>query len=95
MNNAAIKFISVDGHGGSGKSSFAKKLAVNLGAEIIHIDDFTGTGASTEWYRVLIDRVVEPALSGASSLSYSRAKWWPSHNPEPVVNQAVTNIIQN
>jgi len=26
-------------------------------------------------------------------LSYPRSKWWDNHNPEPVVDQPVTNIM--
>ena len=35
-----VTFIAVDGHGGSGKSTFAKLLSEKLGAEIIHTDDY-------------------------------------------------------
>lgn len=93
MVSNEINFISIDGHGGSGKSSLASRLAESLGAEIIHIDDFTGLGATTDWYKALIDNIIKPSLSGATSLNYPRAKWWLGHNPEPVVNQPVTNIM--
>lgn len=86
-------FISIDGHGGSGKSSLAKMLAESLGAEIIHIDDFTGVGAKTDWYKALINKVINPSLNGAKLLSYPRAKWWPEHMPLPVVNQRVTSVM--
>ncbi len=35
-----VKFIAVDGHGGSGKSGLAGYLAQKLHAEIIRTDDF-------------------------------------------------------
>lgn len=93
MFHSDVTFISIDGHGGSGKSSFAKKLAESLRAEIIHIDDFTGLDAATDWYKEVIDTVIKPSLSGSETLSYSRARWWSEHNPEPVINQPVTNIM--
>jgi uridine kinase len=37
--------------------------------------------------------VIEPTMAGANSISYPRAKWWPEHNPEPVINQPVTSLI--
>ena len=38
--SGTTKIIGIDGHGGSGKSSLANTLAVRLGAEIVHTDDF-------------------------------------------------------
>ena len=93
MLNSSVKFISIDGHGGSGKSTLAKKLAESFNAEIIHIDDFTGLGATTDWYKALIDNVIDPSATGSSALNYPRAKWWAEHNPEPVVNQKVTEVM--
>jgi len=93
MDNVNSIFISIDGHGGSGKSSLAKKLAESLKAEIIHIDDFTGLGANTDWYKTLINKVIEPSQSGSKFLSYTRAKWWPEHTPKPVKDQPVTSVM--
>ena len=93
MINNDVKFISIDGHGGSGKSTLAKKLAKSLHAEIIHIDDFTGLGATTDWYKALRANVIIPAMTGSMALSYPRAKWWAEHDPEPVVNQKVTEVM--
>ncbi len=93
MVNNGVRFISIDGHGGSGKSTLAKKLAESLNAEIIHIDDFTGLGATSDWYKALTTNVIKPAMSGSRALSYPRAKWWAEHDPEPTVNQMVTEIM--
>lgn len=88
-----VRCIAIDGHGGSGKSSLAEILAKKLNAEIIHIDDFAGCNNRNNWWRLIIKRVFKPIISGATSLSYPRSKWWENHNPEPVVNQPVTNIM--
>lgn len=93
MVGNTIKFISIDGHGGSGKSSLAKGLARHNGADIIHIDDFTGLDATTDWHKLLVDGVIVPSLAGSSTLSYARAKWWEGHKPAPVVNQPITNVM--
>lgn len=93
MNESNVVLIAIDGHGGSGKSTLANQLALDLHAEIVHIDDFTGEGASTEWYKSFIRSVIEPIYNGEAFLNYPRAKWWPEHDPDPVVNQQVTPIL--
>lgn len=87
------RFIAIDGHGGSGKSSLADLLAKRFNAEIIHTDDFAGWDNPDNWWPLVIERVFEPIKSGALTLNYPRSKWWETHNPEPVVDQTVTNIM--
>jgi len=88
-----VKFIAIDGHGGSGKSSLSKLLAEKLGAEIIQTDDFAGWEEPIEWWPNLIERVFRPIANGVASLNYPRSKWWPNHHPTPVIDQPVTSII--
>lgn len=87
------RFIAIDGHGGSGKSTLAEMLAKQLDAEIIHTDDFAGWDNPENWWPLVIERVFEPIKNGATTLDYPRSKWWEEHNPEPVVNQPVTNVM--
>ena len=88
-----VRFIAIDGRGGSGKSTVAKLLAGELGAEIIQADDFASWENPTDWWPLVIERVFQPITNGASELSYPRSKWWPNHHPEPVVDQPVTPIM--
>ena len=88
-----VKFIAVDGHGGSGKSSLANWLAEKLDAQIIHTDDFASWDNPLNWWSLVIERVFDPISKGAKMLSYPRSKWWEGHSPEPVVNQPVTDIM--
>lgn len=88
-----VKLIGIDGHGGSGKSTFAEFLAKDLKAEIIHQDDFASWDIGLNWWPRLIKDILEPIQKGAKSLSYERGKWWPNHNPEPVRKQPVTTIM--
>lgn len=88
-----VKFIAVDGYGGSGKSSLATLLSEKLGAEIIHTDDFAGWDNPTDWWPLVIKRVFEPIKQGVKTLSYPRSKWWADHHPEPVVDQPVMPIM--
>ena len=88
-----VKFIAIDGHGGSGKSTVAKLIAAELGAEIIQTDDFASWENPTNWWPLVIECVFRPVMEGATKLNYPRSKWWPNHHPEPVVDQPVTPII--
>jgi len=88
-----IFFIGVDGHGGSGKSTFAKYLSERLEAEIIHTDDFASWDNPVHWWPLVIERVFEPIQNGALTLSYPRSKWWEDHHPEPAVDEHVTEIM--
>jgi uridine kinase len=90
---SSTRLIAVDGHGGSGKSTLAEMLSKKFNAEIIHTDDFAGWDNPENWWPLLIERVFEPIKNGAHTLSYPRSKWWETHNPEPVVNQPVTDIM--
>jgi uridine kinase len=88
-----VRFIAIDGHGGSGKSTLAHLLSKQLKAEIIHTDDFAGWDNPENWWPLVVERVFIPIQQGASTLSYPRSKWWETHNPEPVVNQPVSDIM--
>jgi len=88
-----VRFIAVDGHGGSGKSTLAEMLATQFNAEIIHTDDFAGWDNPENWWPLVIERVFKPIQNGATTLNYPRSKWWETHNPEPIVNQPVTDIM--
>lgn len=89
----SVRFIAIDGHGGSGKSTLAAMLARQLKAGIIHTDDFAGWDNPENWWPLVIEKIFEPIKNGATVVSYSRSKWWATHNPEPIVNQPVTDIM--
>ena len=93
MIDTYVTWIAIDGHGGSGKSCLADELAASLNATVIHVDDFTGEGSPDDWYKNVIEAVIEPAGRGDMQLNYPRAKWWPEHDPEPVINQPVAPIM--
>jgi uridine kinase len=88
-----VKFVAIDGHGGSGKSSLAELLSERLGAEIVHTDDFASWDDPGGWWPLVIDRVFTPITAGARTIGYPRSKWWEDHRPEPVLAQAVTPIM--
>ncbi|MFC9756741.1 uridine kinase [Streptomyces sp. NPDC056921] len=54
-----VRLIAVDGHAGSGKSTFAARLAAALGgAPVLHLDDIAAHGSFFTW----TDRLREQAL---------------------------------
>jgi uridine kinase len=91
--NFPIKLVAIDGHGGSGKSTVANRLAEELSAEIIHTDDFASWDNPQNWWPRLVEEVLESIKSGAKALSFERSSWTPDHNSEPVKNQPITPIM--
>jgi uridine kinase len=89
----STKVIGLDGHGGSGKSTVAAELSERIGAGIVHTDDFASWENPKDWWPLLIDQIFEPLRSGARTLNYPRSQRWPGHEPEPVVNQPVTDVL--
>lgn len=87
------KFIAIDGHGGSGKSSLARLLSKRLDAQVIMTDDFASWDNPLDWWPLLPKKVFEPIAEGAKTLSYSRSSWWDNHHPKPVVDQPVTKVM--
>jgi uridine kinase len=56
-----VRLVAVDGHAGSGKSTFAGQLARALGdAPVLHLDDFASHDALFAWTERLLTQVIEP-----------------------------------
>ena len=57
----SVRIVAVDGLGGSGKSTFAERLAAVLGdVPIVHTDDFASWDDSLGWWSRMIEQVFEP-----------------------------------
>ncbi|MFF4581131.1 uridine kinase [Streptomyces sp. NPDC001389] len=60
-----VRLIGVDGHAGSGKSTFADRLAAALGgAPVLHLDDVATHSEPFDWWGRLRAQVVEPLAAG-------------------------------
>jgi uridine kinase len=71
----STKVIAVDGPGGAGKSSFAARLAEELGgAQVLHTDDFASWENPIDWWPRLVKEVLEP-LSRNEAARYRRTDW--------------------
>ena len=62
----AVRLIGVDGHAGSGKSTFAARLAEAAGgAPVMHLDDLATHDELFDWMPRLATQVLEPLARGS------------------------------
>ncbi|MEU1595581.1 hypothetical protein ABZ468_22645 [Streptomyces sp. NPDC005708] len=70
-----VRLIGVDGHAGSGKSTFAGQLATALdGAPVLHLDDIATHEELFAWVERLLRDVIEP-LGRAETAHYRPYDW--------------------
>lgn len=70
-----VRLIGVDGHAGSGKSTFAGLLAAALGgAPVLHLDDIASHEQLFAWTDRLMDQVIRPLARGESA-HYTPYDW--------------------
>ncbi|GAA3369111.1 hypothetical protein GCM10020367_10170 [Streptomyces sannanensis] len=87
-----VRLIAVDGHAGSGKSTFAGRLADTLGgAPVLHLDDLATHDEFFAWTERLREQVTRP-LSRGETAHYAPYDWYLRRfgprlplEPEPVV----------
>lgn len=90
-----VRVVGVDGHAGSGKSTFADRLAAALGgAPVLHLDDVASHAELFGWWGRLRAQVLEPLAAGRP------ARWTPydwtarRFGPERVLEPAPVLIIE-
>ncbi|MET9322083.1 hypothetical protein ABZX75_18085 [Streptomyces sp. NPDC003038] len=90
-----VRLIGVDGHAGSGKSTFAARLAEELGgAPVLHLDDVATHEELFGWVERLRSQVLEPLAAGRP------ARWTPydwverRFGPERVLEPAPVVIVE-
>ncbi|MFI1033398.1 uridine kinase [Streptomyces sp. NPDC020951] len=70
-----VRLIAVDGHAGSGKSTFAGRLAETLGgAPVLRLDDIASHDELFAWTDRLLAQVIEPFGRGESA-RYASYDW--------------------
>lgn len=70
-----VRLIAVDGHAGSGKSTFAGRLAAALGgAPVLHLDDIASHERLFDWTERLTTQVIGPLARGESA-RYTPYDW--------------------
>ncbi|MEW1637172.1 hypothetical protein AB0469_24215 [Streptomyces sp. NPDC093801] len=90
-----VRLVGVDGHAGSGKSTFADRLAAALGgAPVLHLDDVATHTELFDWWGRLRAQVVEPLAAGRP------AHWTPydwagrRFGPERVLEPAPVLLVE-
>ncbi|WP_191877746.1 uridine kinase family protein [Streptomyces filipinensis] len=70
-----VRLLGVDGHAGSGKSTFAGRVAAALGgAPVLHLDDIASHEQLFEWTDRLMAQVIRPLARGESA-HYTPYDW--------------------
>ncbi|WP_078914112.1 uridine kinase family protein [Streptomyces sp. NRRL S-37] len=70
-----VRLVGVDGHAGSGKSTFAVRLAEALeGAPVLRLDDIASHAELFDWTGRLLSQVIEP-LGRGETARYSPYDW--------------------
>ncbi|MFI7018888.1 uridine kinase [Streptomyces sp. NPDC050164] len=70
-----VRLVGVDGHAGSGKTTFAEQLAVALdGAPVLRLDDIATHDELFDWTGRLLDQVIEPLTHGRTA-HYAPYDW--------------------
>ncbi|WP_149828009.1 hypothetical protein [Streptomyces tailanensis] len=70
-----VRLVGVDGHAGSGKSTFAERLAGALGgAPVLHLDDIATHEELFTWTGRLLSQVIEPLRHGETA-RYAPYDW--------------------
>ncbi|TVL93234.1 uridine kinase [Streptomyces sp. SAJ15] len=70
-----VRLVAVDGHAGSGKTTFANRLAAALGgAPVLHTDDFATHEELFAWAGRLRGQVLEPLARGGTA-RYAAYDW--------------------
>ncbi|MFI6038431.1 uridine kinase [Streptomyces sp. NPDC051315] len=70
-----VRLIGVDGHAGSGKSTFAGRLAGALGdPPVLHLDDLASHDELFAWTGRLLTQVIEPLRHGTTA-HYAPYDW--------------------
>ncbi|MFF3965159.1 uridine kinase [Streptomyces griseorubiginosus] len=70
-----VRLVGVDGHAGSGKSTFAGQLADSLGgAPVLHLDDIASHDELFDWTGRLLREVITP-LGRGETAHYAPYDW--------------------
>ncbi|MDH6217202.1 uridine kinase [Streptomyces pseudovenezuelae] len=78
-----VRLVGVDGHAGSGKTTFAGELARALDdAPVLHLDDIASHDELFAWTGRLLTRVIEPFHRGESA-EYAPYDWQARHFGPP------------
>lgn len=83
-----VRLIAIDGHAGSGKSTFAARLAAAIGgAPVVHLDDLASHDELFAWTDRLREQVLGPFSRGESAryapYDWTARRFGPARTLEP------------
>ena len=87
------RIIAIDGPGGAGKSTLAAWLAGELGAYVIHTDDFASWDNPIDWWPELLDRTLKPLAAGAAA-QYQPTIWAGEQRAPVVIEPGGTVVLE-
>jgi uridine kinase len=85
------RIVAVDGPGGAGKSSLAERLARELGAPVVHTDDFASWDNPVDWWPELVEQALKPLAAGKPARY--RPSRWANEEREPVEIEPAEFVI--
>lgn len=92
-SHVATRIIAVDGLGGAGKTTLAERLAAELGAPVVHTDDFAGWDDPVDWSPALVEQVLEPLAAGRPA-RFTPTSWGGPPRAEIVVEPAPFVVLE-
>jgi uridine kinase len=87
------RIVAVDAPGGAGKSTLSPYLARELGAPIVHTDDFASWDNPIDWWPELIEKVLRPIAAG-NSARYTPTSWGGPAKPEVVIEPGEFIVLE-
>ncbi|WP_199547947.1 uridine kinase [Streptomyces sp. N35] len=90
-----VRLIGIDGHAGSGKSTFARRLAAELdGAPVLALDDIRSHAELFDWTDRFTREVLEPLAAGRSARPAAYDWNERRFHPGPVIEPAPVVLVE-
>lgn len=81
---SGLCIIAIDGPGGAGKSTLARRLQEALGrAAVVPTDDFASWDEPLSWWPRMLEEVLQPARTGKRAITYRPYDWVARELGEP------------
>ena len=87
------RIVAIDGLGGAGKTSLARRLAAELGAPVVQTDDFAAWNDPVDWWPRLIEQALVPLAVGRPA-RFVPTSWDGAPQEEVVVEPAEFVVLE-
>jgi uridine kinase len=89
----ATRIVAVDGLGGAGKSTLARRLAAGLRAPVVQTDDFASWDDPVDWWPAVVELALEPLAAGRPA-TYTPTSWRGEERAPVVVEPAPFVVLE-